>query len=364
MPEATGGETLVFVGTYTKTNSEGIYTFSMDNDTGALRQLSVIGGIVDPSFLAIHPSGRFLYSTSEIEDAGGGETGYMAAYAIDRASGELTYLNRQDSLGTAPCHAAVDSTGSLLLAANYETGSAVVFPINSDGSLDGPSCKIQHHGGSNVHPDRQEGPHAHSVTIDAADRFVYVADLGLDQVRVYELDSGAGSLTPTASPWVQSAPGAGPRHFDFHPSGRFACVINEIGSTLSSYACDPGAGALTHLQTASTLPDDFDGVNHTSDLHFAPDGRFIYGSNRGHHSIAIFAFDESSGAITPVGHESTQGETPRNFGIDPSDNFLLAANQDTDTIVTFRRNAQTGLLSETGHVAQVPMPVCMKFLPL
>ncbi len=364
MSNATAGETLLFVGTYTHTDSQGIYTFRMDDASGKIRQTAVIGGIEHPSFLAIHPNGQFLYATSEIEDSHDQNAGAVLAYAIDRTSGELTFLNRQSSLGTAPCHAVVDATGSCLMAANYQSGSAVVFPILPDGRLGEASDKVQHQGGSNVDPARQEGPHAHSVTIDDANRFVYVADLGLDRVMVYQLDPAAGKLSPAAQPSVDAAPGAGPRHFDFHPSGRFACLINELGSTLSSYACDPATGALTHLQTASTLPENFTGDNTTADVHFAPDGRFVYGSNRGHHSIAIFAFDDSSGALTPVDREPTQGETPRNFGIDPTGNYLLAANQDSDTIVSFRRNPRSGLLTPTGHVAQVPMPVCIRYLPV
>ena len=359
---SSSGETLVFVGTYTKSTSKGIYTFRMDNATGTLSQIAVAGGTEDPSFLAIHPNGKYLYATSEIDTFGGETSGAVAAYAIDTASGELTLLSQRASGGTWPCHATIDATGRWVVAANYQSGSASVFPIEADGSIGEASHVAQHESGSGVVPERQGGPHAHSVTVDPSNRFVLVADLGMDKVMIYELDGDTGRLNPASTPWVESAPGAGPRHVDFHPDGRYVCVLNEIDMTLSSYAYDADSGGMTHVETVSTLQGQVAEDPSTADVHFSPDGRFVYSSNRGHHSLAIFAFDDSTGKLSFVGHESTQGETPRGFNIHPAGKIVLVGNESSDTVVEFRRDTGSGKLTATGQVVQVPMPVCIKFL--
>ena len=364
MMGSSSGETLVFVGTYTKSTSKGIYTFRMDNATGTLSQIAVAGGTEDPSFLAIHPNGKYLYATSEIDNFGGETSGAVAAYAIDSATGELTLLSQHPSGGTGPCHITVDATGRWVVSANYQSGSAAVFPIESDGSIGEASDVAQHVGGSGVVPERQEGPHAHSVTVDPSNRFVLVADLGMDKVMIYELDGEKGRLVPASTPWVESAPGAGPRHVDFHPDGRYVCVLNEIDLTLSSYAYDADSGGMTHVETVSTLQGEVAEDPSTADVHFSPDGRFVYSSNRGHHSLAIFAFDDSSGKMTFVGHESTRGETPRGFNIHPAGKIVLVGNESSDTVVEFRRDAESGKLTATGQVVDVPMPVCIMFLPV
>ena len=361
---SSSGETLVFVGTYTKSNSEGIYTYRMDNATGKLTRIAVVGGIDDPSFVVLHPSGKYLYATSEIDNFGGENVGAAAAYAIDRDSGELTLLSERATGGTWPCHITVDATGRWVITANYLSGSAAVFPVEADGSIGEAVCVVQHEGGSGVVVERQEGPHAHSANIDLANRHVLVADLGMDKVMVYELDGETGCLNPAATPAVESAPGAGPRHIDFHPGGRYVCVLNEIDLTLSSYAYDSNTGGMDHVQTESTYQGEVVDQPSTSDVHFSPDGRFVYNSNRGHDSLSIFAFDESTGGLSFVGHESTQGRTPRGFNIHPSGDIVLAANENSDTIVEFRRDSETGKLTATGQVVDVPMPTCIKFLPV
>jgi 6-phosphogluconolactonase len=361
MSDQSGGQALVYVGTYTRGESEGIYVYRMDPSSGALEFSSKATGIENPSFLDIDPSRRFLYAVSEIGGSSSKPEGAVNAYSIAPGSGRLTYLNQQPTLGDGPCHLSVDRTGKYVLVANYGSGSVCILPIESDGRL-GESTDFVQHEGSSVDPERQQGPHAHSINIDAANRFAFAPDLGIDKVMIYRLDLARGKLEPSDQRFVRLQAGAGPRHFDFHPGGGYAYVINELGSTVTAFAYDASSGSLRELQTVSTLPDDFAGTSHTADVHVAPSGRFLYGSNRGHGSIAVFAIDESTGELSYVDREPTGGETPRNFAIDPTGTFLLAANQDTDTIVTFRIDQQTGRLESTGHVAEVPTPVCLKFL--
>ncbi|MBI2504571.1 MAG: lactonase family protein [Candidatus Latescibacteria bacterium] len=359
---------LMYVGTYTQTTSpaehraEGIFVFRFDAETGALERLSSAGGALNPSFLALHPKGRFLYAVGEISDYQGKESGAVHAYARDPATGALTHLNRQSSVGTGPCHLSVEGSGRYALAANYGSGSVLMLPIRADGSL-GEATDFVQHQGSSVNPQRQEGPHAHSIMVSPDNRFAFAPDLGLDKVLCYRLDLERGKLVANDPPGVQVAPGAGPRHFDFHPNGRWAYLINEIGNTLSAYAYDAARGALTLLNTVPTLPAGFSGTSHTADIHVHPSGKFVYGSNRGHDSITICAIDQGTGQVSVVGQESTQGKSPRNFAIDPTGTFLLAANQPTGNIVVFRIDAQNGRLSPTGHSAQAPAPVCLKLIP-
>jgi 6-phosphogluconolactonase len=257
----------------------------------------------------------------------------------------------------------VDATGRFVLVANYGSGSVCVLPIGRDGGL-GDAADVVQHQGSSVNPRRQQGPHAHSITLDAANRYAFAADLGIDKVMVYRLDTASGKLIPNDPPWAQVKPGAGPRHFDFHPSGKYAYLINELDSTITAFAYDASRGIIREIQTVPTLPADFRGASTCADVHVSPSGKFLYGSNRGHDSIVIFRIDEATGRLSYVGHELTQGKTPRNFAIDPTGTFLLAANQNSDTIVTFRIDQQTGKLTPTGHVAEAPMPVCLKLMPI
>jgi 6-phosphogluconolactonase len=353
--DSSGAERLrVYVGTYTEGKSRGIYLLELDPTSGALSPHGVAGETENPSFLAVHPSRKYLYAVNEVDDGG------VSAFAIDPKSGSLTFLNKQSSKGSGPCHLIVDRSGKNVLVANYGSGTVAVLPIEDDGRLRSASTSIQHKG-SSVNPERQEGPHAHSINLDAANRFAVAADLGLDKLFVYRFDATKGTLTPNDPPSVNLAPGAGPRHFAFHPDGHHAYVINEIQSTVTAFDYDPERGTLKELQTISTLPQGNKPSNSTAEVRVHPSGKFLYGSNRGHNSIAIFAIDPQNGRLRPVGHQSTQGKTPRNFGIDPSGRFLLAENQDSDTIVVFRIDPQTGQLQPTGHSAEVPKPVCVKF---
>jgi 6-phosphogluconolactonase len=354
---------LVFIGTYTRQNSKGIYASRLDAGTGKLSPVELAGETSNPSFLAIHPNRRFLYAVSEVADFGGQKSGAVAAFTIDRSSGKLTLLNQVSSRGDGPCYVIVDKSGKSALVANYGGGSVAALPIKPDGSLGEASAFIQH-AGSSVVPRRQAGPHGHSINPSPDNRFAVAADLGLDQLLVYRFDPAKSSLTPNDPPFTKLNPGAGPRHFAFHTSGKFAYAINEIQSTVTALAYDSGKGVLRELQTISTLPKDFTGNNSTADVHVHPSGKFVYGSNRGHDSIAVFAVDTSKGTLMAVEQVSTQGRTPRNFGIDPSGSYLLAANQATNNIVVFRIDQKTGRLTPTGQVLDAPTPVCLKFLPM
>lgn len=351
----------VYVGTYTYRGSKGIYAFELDLTTGTPTEPVLVAEATNPSFLAIHPSHRFLYAVNEVGEFNGERTGTVSAFVVDPPTGKLTLLNRQPSKGTAPCHLTVDKQGRFVLVANYGTGSVAVLPVEPDGRLGAPTTVVQHEG-KGVNPKRQEGPHAHSVNLDAANRFVFVADLGLDKVLIYRFDVAKGALTPNEPPFAAVAPGAGPRHFAFHPNRRFAFVINELNSTVTAFRYDASRGALTEIQTVSTLPEGFSGDNWTAEVQVHPSGKFLYGSNRGHNSIAVFAI-EADGRLRPLGQVPTQGKTPRHFAVDPTGTYLLVANQDTDNLVIFRID-QTGNLRPTGQQLAIPTPVCVLPVPL
>jgi 6-phosphogluconolactonase len=357
----TMGEYIVYIGTYTGQKSKGIYAYRFDGATGRLVSLGLVAETTNPSFLTVHPSRRFLYAVNEIANYEGQKSGAVSAFALDPRTGKLTFLNQVSSRGADPCYLVVDKTGKHVLVANYSGGSVAAFPVRADGRLGEASAFVQHAGGS-VNPERQQGPHAHSINLSPDNRFAIAADLGLDQLLVYRFDPTKGSLAANSPAFAKVNPGAGPRHFAFHPSGRFAYVINEMQSTVSAFAYDAAGGVLHALQTISTLPKDFAGKNDTAEVQVHPTGKFLYGSNRGHDSIAVFAIDAEKGTLTPVEYVATRGKTPRNFGIDPTGSFLFAANQDSDNIVVFRINPDSGRLTPTGQVVEVPSPVCVKFV--
>lgn len=357
-----GAEKLrVYFGTYTG-RSKGIYLGELDLKSGQLAVTGLAATTTSPSFLALHPTGKYLYAVNEVDRFAGQKGGSVSAYSIDAATGALTPLNQEASRGAAPCHVIVDSAGKNVLVANYTGGNVAVLPIAADGRL-GPATGFVQHTGSSVNTSRQKEPHAHGMTLDAAGRFAFAADLGLDKVLIYRYDANAGTLTPNEPAAGQAPPGSGPRHFVFHPSGRTAYVINELTSTVTAFRYDDATGALDPRQTLTTLPADFTKANSTAEVRVHPSGKFLYGSNRGHNSIAIFAIDPETGLLTVVGHEPTQGRTPRNFTIDPTGAYLLAANQESNTVVVFRIDAETGRLTATGSSAQVFAPVCVEIVP-
>jgi len=342
-------ERAVYVGTYTNGASKGIYTFWFNVSTGKATEPSLAAESSNPSFLAVHPDGRFLYAANE------NPNGTATAFSVG-TEGRLSRLNSVSSHGSGPCHVAVDRTGKWLFAANYNSGSIAVFPIGADHMLGEASTVVQH-SGSSVNPQRQEGPHAHAVVVSADNRFVLVPDLGADQLVIYRFDAAKGALGTPA--FAKAAPGAGPRHLAFRPDGRFVYVLNELAASIAAFRYDNGR--LNEVQTISTLPGDFAGAKSGAEIAVHPNGRFLYASNRGHDSIAIFSIDASKGTLTAAGHASTQGKTPRNFVIDPTGKYLLAANQDSGTVVIFRIDLNTGDLSPSGTVVQVPAPVSLVF---
>jgi 6-phosphogluconolactonase len=353
-------ELLLYVGTYTSGKSEGIYLYRLHLSSGELKHVTTTPGVVNPSYLAIAPSRRYLYAVNEVEEFAGKKSGALSAFAVNQRTGQLRLLNQQPSLGGAPCYVVVDQTGRFVLVANYAGGNVAVLPVLSDGSL-GEATDVKQDLGSSINAERQEAPHAHCIELDPANRFAYACDLGTDKIMIFRFDARRGKLIPNRMPSVQAKPGAGPRHLTVHPGGQYAYVINELHATVTAFARDRAQGNLTEVQTVSTLPEDFRDPDTSADIHVSPDGRFLYCSNRGHDSIAAFKIDQRNGKLTFLAHQPTEGKTPRNFAIDPTGSFLLVANQKSDNIVTFRRDRETGQLSATGRVAKVPSPVCLKF---
>ena len=362
-PGAARTQYFVYLGTYTEKGSKGIYACRFDPASDRLTPLGLAAETADPSFLAIDPARRFLYAVNEVSQYEGRTSGGVSAFAIAPGTGKLTFLNEVPSGGAGPCHLTVDKTGKYVLVANYGGGSLAVFPILKDGRLGQASDFVQHKGAS-VNPQRQEGPHAHSIYVSSDNRFVVSADLGLDEVFIYRFDAGKGTLTPNIPPSATVSSGAGPRHFAFHPNGKFGYVIDEMQSTITEFSFDPERGALDLMQPVSTLPLDFKGESDAAEVEVHPSGKFLYASNRGLDTIAVFAVNSRKGTLTPLAQVPTLGKTPRNFKIDPTGSYLFVANQDSDNVVQFRINPITGLLTPTGQVLQVPSPVCVTFLPI
>jgi 6-phosphogluconolactonase len=347
---------LLYVGTYTKgTKSQGIYLLRMDRSSGALWQVGAVNGGANPSFLAIHPNGRVLYAVNELEP-----TGKVTALAIEGATGALTRLNEQPSQGAAPCYVSVDPSGRVVLVANYTSGTVALLPLAANGAL-APAASVVQHAGKGPNVQRQEGPHAHCIQPDHANRFALAADLGADRVFVYRLDLEGKKLSPVETGAAVMRPGAGPRHFAFHPTMPLVFVANELDSTVATLAYDAEHGALSPQGTISTLPAEWTGTNYPADIHVAANGRSLYLSNRGHNSIAVFSVAESTGALALDQVVSTGGDWPRNFTLDPTGRWLLVANQRSDSIVVFGRDPESGKLTPTTQRIAIPSPVCLRF---
>lgn len=355
----------IYVGTDTEegTKSKGIYAYRFDPATTEITAMGLMAETTNPSFLAVHPHHRFFYAVNEVGKYKGQNSGAISAFAIDRVTGKLTLLNEVPSRGADPCYITLDKTGKYVLVANYTGGSVAVFPVLGDGRLGEASAFVQHQG-HGTNPARQEGPHPHSIDLSANNHFALVDDLGLDQVITYRFDVAKGALTPNEPAFAKAEAGAGPRHFAFHPNGKFAYVINEMHSTITVFAYDAAGGTLRSLQAVSTLPRDYPGPNDDAEVQVHPSGKFLYASNRGHDSIAVFAIDPNKGTLTPVEDVPTGGKTPRSFEIDPTGSFLFVANQKSDNIVVFRIDAGTGRLTPTGKVLEVAAPVCLKFVAM
>jgi 6-phosphogluconolactonase len=358
------GTYLFYVGTYTEegSKSKGIYVYRFDAETTEITPLGLAAETTNPSFVALHPNGRFLYAVNGV-DFKGPNSGGVSAFSIDRVSGKLTFLNEVPSRGADPCYLTVDKTGKYVLVANYAGGSLAVFPVLADGKLGEASALLQHTG-HGTNPERQEKAHVHSVDLSRDNRFAMVDDLGLDQLFVYKFDGATGILTPNDPPIAKLDPGAGPRHFVLSPTGKFAYVIAEMQSTVTAFSNDERTGTLHRLQTISTLPKGFAGQNDDAEIEIDPSGKFLYASNRGSDTVTVFAIDPRMGTLTPLESTPTQGKVPRSFEIDPTGKFLFAANQKSDNIVVFRIDPKTGHLTPTGKVLDVGSPVCVKFLKI
>jgi 6-phosphogluconolactonase len=352
----------IYIGTYTGAKSRGIYMARFDEATGKLSAPQLAAECKNPTFLAIHPKQGVLYAVNEVNDFGGKEAGAVSAFTMDSRTGELTLVNQQPTGGAGPCHLAVDPTGKCVLVANYGSGSVAALPVGSNGSLGEPSTAIQHHG-SSVNPQRQAGPHAHFITPDPQNRFALCCDLGLDQVLVYRFDPAKGMLAPNEPNGIRLKAGSGPRHLAFSPNRRTVYVLTEMGSTLESLAYDARRGTLTEEQTVSTLPPEFKGNSTCAEVQVHPSGRFVYVSNRGDDSIAVFASGGSGNALGFVQRIPTGGRTPRHFALAPGGKWLLAENQDSDSVVVFGLDPNTGWLTPTGNTAEIGAPVCIVFVP-
>jgi len=345
---------LVFVGS----GHKNICAFWLDLTSGVLRPIGEVAQVSVPSFLTTSPNRQYLYAITE---GAGKEGSFVSAFRIDSETGKLALLNRQPSGGSGPCYVAVDQRGRDVLVANYGSGSVSVFPIGGQGALGPMSAFIQDHG-SSVNPQRQTGPHAHCIVTDPDDRFAFACDLGLDKVMVFKFDRAKGSLVANDPPFAVTKPGAGPRHIAFHPNRRYAYVVNELASTLTTFAYDSDTGVLREIEDQPLLPKDFKGENTAAEVAVHPWGKFVFASNRGDDSIVVFGCDPATGRLTFIERDSSGGKIPRNFEIDPLGAFLLAANQDSGTIVVFRINPKTGHLQPTGNQAVADTPMCVKCL--
>lgn len=354
-------QTWAYIGTYTRGESEGIYRSTLNMGTGMLSEPVLAAETKDPSFVVLHPSGDYLYSVSEIAAVDGKKTGAVSAFAIN-ADGSLTLLNQQPSGGGHPCHVALDSEGKCLLVANYTGGNCSSYPIRDDGTLGTAGSTMQHEG-SSVDPRRQKGPHAHSINVDPADRRAFCADLGLDKILIYDLDPKLGTMKPAKQPYLKTPPGGGPRHLSFHPNGKFAFSNLEMTLKVAAISYDVETGAMELLKTYPTVEEGTPQQgNSTAETLVHPNGKFLYVSNRGPNSIAVFAINESTGELTPVERESTGGEIPRGFGIDPTGQFLVVGNQRSHNVIVLKIDKKTGALEPTGSEIKVDSPVNVRFL--
>jgi 6-phosphogluconolactonase len=351
---AAQGDWTMYVGTYTRGPSKGIYAYKFQPSTGKLTSIGLAGESSNPSFLAVHPSQRFLYAANE------NNAGMVSAFAIDSATGSLKLLNQVSSKGSGPCHISVDQTGKWLFVANYNNGSVAAYPINGNGSLSEASATFQH-AGKSVNAQRQSGPHAHIAAISPDDRFVWVCDLGLDEVLSYRIDPAKG-MTPNDPPFAKVEPGFGPRHVVFRADSKFAYVLGEMAASVAVFSYDAAKGTMQQVQSIPATPEGYTGPKSGAEIAILPDSKFLYASNRGDNSIAIFKVDAAKGTLTAAGNVPTQGKTPRNFAIDPTGSYLVAANQDSNNLVVFKIDRQTGGLTPTGDTIDVGAPVSVVFV--
>ncbi len=357
---------LVYVGTYTATSSKGIYNYRFDPKTGKLTPIGVAAEMANPSFMATDPQHRFLYAVTEMGQEPGADSykknGSISSFSIDRKTGALTFLNKVDAGGGGSCHVVVDKTGKMLFVANYGSGNVASFAIKPDGSI-GERTSFYQHTGSSVDPARQKGPHAHAVVLSPDNRFLFVPDLGMDQIKIYRVDAAKGTFTPNDPAYATVKAGLGPRHFTFGHGAEFAYALCEMGSSVAVFSYNPVNGSLTPVQTISNLPDGFTGIDNSAEIEMDRSGRFLYASNRGNDSITLFAVDPVQGTLTKVQVVPTQGNIPRNFALDPTGRYLIAANQKSNSLVVFSVDPHDGKLKAAGQMLDIPSPVDILFVP-
>ncbi len=348
----------LFIGTYTTNGSKGIYVYRFDAATGKATPVSFTDSIINPSYLTIAPDGQHVYAVTESAMK---DTGSVSAFAFDKNSGKLAFMNKYSSGGDNPCYVEITKDGKYVTVGNYTGGSLSAYPVNADGSLQKASQHIQHTGTS-IDKSRQDHPHVHCTVFTPDGKYLLVPDLGIDKVMMYKFDpSAAQPLQPAAQPFAASSPGHGPRHITFHPNNQFAYLVEEMSGTVITYQYKNGR--LDRLQEIAAHPAEYKGPIGSADIHVSPDGNFLYASNRGdENNIAVFAINKKTGRLTTKGYQSTLGKTPRNFVIDPTGNWLLAANQNTGNIVIIKRDKSTGMLTPTGDEIKIPSPVCLKML--
>jgi 6-phosphogluconolactonase len=348
------GKEIIYAGTF---SDQGLLVLEFDRENRSFTEIQRISDIEGPNFQSLHPNREFLYSVSSQGVTDDDEYGSVSAYRIDPETGQLTFLNIRSAEGRGPCHISIDPEGRFAFVSNYSSGNIAVYPILEDGTL-GEVVDVVQHEGSSIH-SRQQEPHMHSIIPSDDNEFIYASDLGIDMVKIYRVDQESGKLTPADNPHVENVPGSGPRHFTIHPDGEYTYSVEELSSTVAAFSVDPATGALEQFQRVEMLPADFSGTSTAADIHISPDGQFLYATNRGHDSIAIFSIDESSGSLSFVGREPTRGGHPRNFAIDKLGEFVFVANRDDDNIVLFERDNASGLLTYTGIEADVPRVVCV-----
>jgi 6-phosphogluconolactonase len=357
---------LVYVGTYTSSTSKGIYSYRFDSRTGKLTPIGVAAELPNPSFLATDPQHRFLYAVTEMGNEPGADSykknGLVSSYSIDRKTGALTLLNQVDAGGGGSCHLVVDKTGKTLFVANYGSGNVASFAIKADGSI-GERTGFNQHTGSSVDPARQTGPHAHAVVLSPDNRFLFVPDLGTDQVNIYKVDAAKGTFAVNDPSFGTVKAGLGPRHFAFGRGAKFAYALCEMGSSVVVFSYDGAKGSLTPVQTISNLPSGFTGEDNSAEIEVDASGRFLYASNRGNDSITVFSIDPDKGTLTKVQVVPTQGNIPRNFAIDPTGKYLVAANQNSNNMVVFAIDPKDGQLKPAGQTVDIPSPVDILFVP-
>jgi 6-phosphogluconolactonase len=351
----------LFIGTFTDKGSKGIYVYRFNATTGEAGWVSNTDSVVNPAFLAVASDGKHLYAVNETN---GANPGHVSSFSFDKTTGRLTFINQQLSGGDNPCYVSLNKENTWLVAGNYGGGNLSAFPVNKDGSLQ-PYAQLIQHEGSGPDKQRQEKPHVHCTIFSPDQHYLFVPDLGIDKVMIYRFNPGAAlPLSQADTPFMAaSEPGSGPRHFTFHPNGKYAYLIEELSGTIEAFQYNNGK--LTFLQKVATHPDDYKGAIGSADIHVSPDGRFLYASNRGgENTITIFSVNTATGKLMRKDFQPTLGVMPRNFMIDPSGNYLLVANQSTNNIVIFKRNRQTGMLQPTGKQIEVPTPVCLKMIPV